>query len=93
MNPYTDLRSENIADVAESVGEMIRERRVDLKDFDNLNNRFIRGRLSGRIPSGATNVISGDKVGDISYDADYVYILVDLGSGNAEWRRAALGSW
>jgi len=93
MNPYTDLLSLDLPDVANSVDEMVRERRQDIKDYDNLNNRFISGRKVGTIPTGATDVNSGDKAGDFNYDADYIYILVDLGGGNAEWRRAALGSW
>lgn len=96
MNPYQDLVSRNEVDVADSVEEMIRERRNDVKDFDNLQSRFILGRKVGRIPTGATNVISGDKVGDFNIAEDsgtvYLYALVDL-SGGAEWRRVSLSSW
>lgn len=92
MNPYADLASHELKDVAETVEEIVRERSIDIKDFDNIQNRFISGRKVGRIPSGATDVLSTDKVGDFNYDTSYIYILVN-NSGTAEWRRAALSSW
>lgn len=92
MNPYADLVSRDLEDVADAIEEMIRERSRDLKDYDNLQNRFISGRKVGRIPSSSLDVLSTDKVGDFNYDASYVYILVD-NAGTAVWRRSALASW
>ena len=92
MNPYTDLISRDTAGLIESVEEMIRERPRDVKDYDNLSNRFISGRKTGKIPTGASDISSTDKVGDFNYDQNYMYIVVNNG-GTAEWRRVALSSW
>jgi len=96
VNPYPDLIARDIDSVSQSVEEMIKERRFDVKDYDNLQNRFLSGRKVGKIPTGATDVTSLDKAGDfnIAYDgsATYLYALVNI-SGNAEWRRVALSSW
>jgi hypothetical protein len=96
MRPYTKLLGENLQEVIDSLREIVEVRRNDIQDFDNLNNVFISGRRVGRIPSGATDVIDGDKVNDFNIADDsgtvYLYSLVNI-SGTAEWRRVALSSW
>jgi len=97
MNPYLKIKDPtNSKDIEEALRVIIRERRLDIKDFDNLNNRFILGRKSAKIPSGSLDVTDSDKVGDFNIANDsgtvYLYSLVDVG-GTAEWRRVALSSW
>ncbi len=79
---------ENLKDFCE---EIARIRDEDITDFDNLQNRFINGRKTGKIPL-TSNDIVGDKVGDFNYDAAYIYICVNNG-GTAQWRRVATGSF
>lgn len=92
MNPYRDIDNITADDVRELLQEIVRERRLDISDFNNLQNRFISGRKVNKIPAGASDVVSTDKVGDFNYDASYIYVLVN-NSGTAEWRRAALSTW
>lgn len=67
------------------------ERKNDVKDFDNIQNRFMSGRKVGIIPTGAATV-SGDRIGDFNYDENYFYLVVN-NSGTAEWRRIAYTAW
>lgn len=93
MNPYQDITGRALPDVYNSVEEMIRERRYDVQDYDNLTQRFILGRLVGKIPTGALDTDPSDKIGDfnVAYDgADtYMYYLVDI-SGTATWARVLM---
>lgn len=63
----------------------------DLPDWANLPNLFVSGRSSRRIPSGAVDVVAGDKLGDVVYalDGSYQYTLVSV-SGVNTWARVAL---
>lgn len=65
-------------------------RKEDIEDWNNLPQRFLMGRKVGKVPSSSGDVSTGDKLGDISIQPDYIYILID-DSGSLEWRRAALG--
>jgi len=69
-----------------------KERKNDVKDFNNLTNTFLSGRKSSKVPTGAADVTDTDRVGDISYDVSFLYILID-NAGTAEWRRVALSSF
>ncbi len=69
-----------------------RTRDEDITQANNYTNIFIRGRLVGKVPSGSADVAATDKLGDINFTDDYMYVLID-NSGTAEWRRVALGSW
>lgn len=67
----------------------------DLPDWDNLNQVFVSGRSSRRIPSSATDVVAGDKLGDqvVAVDGSYLYMLVSV-SGTNKWARISLDeSW
>lgn len=92
MKPFPKYTVSNLPELIEIVRYILKERRNDINDFENLKNVFISGRKVGKIPTGATDITNDDKVGDISYDASYLYIVVD-NSGTAEWRRVALASW
>lgn len=70
---------------------IVRERFNDVHAFHDLPNNFILGRKVGKIPSASNDVADSDRLGDINYDANYIYILID--DSGAAWRRASLGSW
>lgn len=92
MNDYPTYNPKIPEDAQELLTTIIEERLNDVKDFDNLQNRFVLGRKTGKIPSGTTDISNTDRVGDINYDADYLYIIIN-NLGVAEWRRVALSSW
>ena len=62
----------------------------DVPDFTNLPQRFVTGRSSTRVPSGPSDVLASDQVGDIVNDATFEYKLVDTGGGTLLWDRRAL---
>lgn len=75
--------------------ELLREicslRKEDIGQIANLINIFWQGRSVGKIPTDSNDVDEAvDKIGDLSYDADYMYILVN-DSGAGKWRRISLG--
>lgn len=87
----------NLPDLFRVVETVVKERKQDIQDFNNLRNTYIAGRKVGKIPTGAIDVDPAlDKVGDFNIADDsgttYLYALVDI-SGTAEWRRVALSSW
>lgn len=92
MNDYPQITPETFDDIVELLRIITRERTIDINDFNNLKNVFMRGRKVGKIPAGATDIDPSDRVGDFNADDSYFYIVVENG-GSAEWRRAALGSW
>ena len=63
----------------------------DVPDFTNLNQVFVSGRTTQRVPSAPSNVLSTDSLGDIVTDAanGYEYKLVD-NAGTYVWDRRAL---
>lgn len=69
-----------------------RERTTDLDDYNNLPKRFVKGRKVDKIPVSSTDVTPEDRLGDINYDASFLYILVYDGNNNV-WRRSALGAF
>ena len=71
--------------------DISRKREKDVQDFDNLTNIFISGRKVAKIPSSSSDV-TGNNIGDFNYDSDYLYVCVN-NSGNAAWRRVAIGAF
>lgn len=67
-------------------------REDDIREFDNLNNRFVGGRKVSKIPSNSADVVAADQEGDINYDAAFLYILLD-DAGTLVWRRVALAAF
>jgi len=92
MKDFPKNDTQSAEGVEELLDFIVNERRNDINDFINLKNVFISGRKVGKIPSGASDIEVTDRVGDINYDASYLYIVIDNG-GTAEWRRIALSSW
>lgn len=65
----------------------------DLPDYENQPQIFVSGRTTTRIPSAATDVITGDRIGDTTNDDTYLYLLVNT-TGGPLWNRIALDiSW
>ncbi len=89
MNDYPTLNLEDPKDVQEVIRTIVEERSTDVKDFDNLQNRFMSGRKSGKLPVGASDVSDTDRVGDFNTDNAYFYIVVN-DAGTAKWARIAL---
>ena len=89
---YPYWSAETLDDVKEQLRQITNIRKDDITQIQNLQNIFIYGRKVGRIPTSSADVIAGDKINDINWDASYIYILVD-NAGTGAWRRAALGSW
>lgn len=88
----TPKKIDSFEDMLSFVRYICRTRDDDVTESANYPNVFIRGRLVGKIPTGSADVDSTDKIGDINFTDDYMYVLVD-NSGTAEWRRVALGTW
>lgn len=74
--PIEDVKT--LDDVINLLRFITKERPLDVKDYDNLQNRFISGRSVGTIPTGAATT-SDDRVGDFSYDENYFYLVVNNG--------------
>lgn len=92
MEAYKYLGSSDPEDIARVVRDLVRTREQDIIDFNNLPNRFISGRSVGRVPTSSSDVLATDRVGDASYDNQYIYYLID-NAGTAEWRRINLHSF
>lgn len=88
----SDVKGKAIEKVIEVIDFVTRQRVQDVREWDNLPQRFILGRKVGRVPSSSADVIAGDKVGDFNVTATYAYFLIDNG-GTAAWRRVAVSSW
>lgn len=92
MEAYKSLNTQQPEDIAQVVRDIVRTRDQDIGDYNNLPNRFISGRSVSRVPSSSADVIAGDRIGDASYDHQYIYYLID-NAGTAEWRRINLHSF
>lgn len=93
MKPYPALQDKSLDSVANVVDFIVRERKSDVTDTNNLPNIYIRGRNVSRVPASSTDVLSTDNIGDVNFTATYAYFCVDNGSGVAVWRRTGLNSW
>lgn len=92
MKPYPSVFKKTVEGLVDAVQFIVRERDKDVRDWNNLQFTFISGRKVARIPTGSADVIDGDRVGDVSFQDDYVYYLYN-NAGTAEWRRIAAGAW
>ena len=52
MKDYPSLTPVSLKDVIDIIRYITKERPNDIKDFDNLNNRFMSGRKVGKVPTG-----------------------------------------
>jgi len=93
MKTYPSLTTKDTEDLAKALQQIIRIRKEDVQDYDNLNNVFISGRSVGRVvPTTSADVLDTDRLGDILFTATYIYNLID-NSGTLEWRRVTQGSF
>lgn len=58
-----------------------KERGNDIRDFQNLPEKFMSGRKVGKIPTNSSDIESSDRDGDFNYDSTYFYIC-----DGAQWR-------
>jgi hypothetical protein len=91
MKIYPQVIKDNIQEHTNVLKQIARLRQEDVQEFTNLTQVFISGRKVGKIPTSSADITPSDRVGDFSFDPDYIYIVVD--DGGAVWRRATLGSW
>ena len=89
---YPYWGAETPDDVERQLRQICNIRKDDITTIQNLPQIFMSGRKVGKVPSASNDVAATDRVGDINYDASYLYILVDNG-GTPAWRRATLGAW
>lgn len=84
---------DNVITLEESVNRMVELRADDIKQFEDLPERFVGGRKGTRIPSSSSDVLDTDLEGDINYDTTHLYILLDAGGGSLAWRRVAISTF
>lgn len=91
MNDYPNIVPRTVDDIKDLLRMITRERPNDINDFTNIENRFMRGRKVGKIPTGAADIAATDRVGDFNYDyaTGYYYLVVD-NAGTAVWSRIPL---
>jgi hypothetical protein len=95
MKDYPNFRIESTEDKDSLLYYILKERRNDVNDFNNLKNIFMSGRKTGKIPTSSADVTNADRIGDFNYDytSGYLYLLVD-NAGTGVWSRIALDtSW
>lgn len=90
MRDYPFVFRNTLVDMGDVLRKIIQARKEDIEDFYNLPQRFLSGRNVGKLPTSSVDVNTTDKLGDIHYEEDFVYILID-NSGTLEWRRYAIG--
>ena len=79
-------------DRAASLDQMIRRYNDLAERFSLLTDVLIQGRLTDRVPTSSSDIVDGEKVGDINFQNDYIYILTD-NAGTPAWRRVAVSSF
>jgi len=81
-------RQEDVIPALKEIGRL--REQEDVPDFDNLQERFVSGRSTDRIPTSPTDTIATDNVGDVTNDGTYEYKLLDIGGGVLNWDRRSL---
>lgn len=97
LNDYPNLTPDNPVDQKEFMRVVTRERTNDIKEFENLQNRFMAGRKVGKIPASSSDISPSDKLNDFNIIDDggtvYYYTLVLVGA-NPTWGRIEVDtSW
>lgn len=91
MKPFQQLITDDLQNHSAVLRSIARERLADVQDWDNLPERFVRGRKVAKVPSASTDT-TGSREGDFNYDTSYLYICVN-NAGILTWRRASLALW
>lgn len=93
LKDYPYYAPKNVEEIADQMLKIANIRKDDITQFTNLPNTFVGGRKVGKVPTSSADVNPNkDLVGDINYDASFLYILINNG-GTAEWRRVAIGAF
>lgn len=90
MQNYPSIKGDDPESQVIVLREIVRLREIDVSEFDNLPNIFIKGRKVNKVPT-ASNDITDSLIGDFNYSATYLYICVD--NSGAAWRRVAISSF
>lgn len=93
MQNYPSLNESTLPAAISVLQFMIRQRKSDVTDWNNLPQVFGQGRKVGRLPSSSADVIDGDKLGDFNITNAYRYDLVSDGVGGSKWVRTASATW
>ncbi len=75
-----------------STEDIRRERQRDSMVIENLEQGKLQGRFRNErgAPSSATDIVSGDAVGDIVASGSYIYTLIDVFGTGLRWHRQSL---
>lgn len=92
MDNYPNVVKEDLPSIKNVLDFIVRLRKQDVIDFNNLPSVFMSGRKVGKVPSSSTDIVATDKVGDFNYSTSFLYICVN-NAGTAVWRRFTAGSW
>ena len=92
LKDYPYWNAETLEEMQDVVRQITNTRKDDIAIISQIISSFISGRKVGKIPTSSADTTPTDKVGDVNYDANYLYILID-NAGTPVWRRAALSSW
>lgn len=93
MRPYPNFRnSTNLEELKDRLAVVNDTREEDIAQYNLLVSRVGTIRKVVRVPSGSTDVLATDRLGDFNWDASYFYYLTES-SGSLAWRRIASASW
>lgn len=92
--PYPEIVDGELGELVRAYRTVTRIRQDDINDYANLPNRFMSGRLVGKVPSASTDAAVTDRPGDFSFatDASYMYFFVES-TATPVWRRVTLGAF
>lgn len=90
---YSYKKFTTLDQVIDTLTDITNKRKDDISVIKSLPDNFIAGRKVNKIPTSSADVVPGiDLIGDISYNASFLYILIN-NAGTPVWRRAALGAF
>lgn len=97
MNKYPPLTNNEYKSILDWINNVQQQRSKDVTDWDSLLQTYIHGRnrtyINDRnVPTSSADTAVTDAEGDVMYDTNYLYILVN-NSGTLVWRRVALAAW
>ncbi|QDP62943.1 MAG: hypothetical protein Unbinned5081contig1002_48 [Prokaryotic dsDNA virus sp.] len=79
-----------LSDVTDWIRQVIRERDVDLSDYEEQESTNVV--YYSYTPTSSSDLIGTEKAGDIAADTSYIYIVVD-NSGTLQWQRVATSTF
>lgn len=89
-NLYRNINiNAQMPEILDWIRDATRNRRFDLDDYNRQDTTL---PVIFDAPSSSSDIIGTEKAGDISADANFLYIVVD-NAGTLEWRRVAISSF